>query len=484
MKKVFILFCLIFVVGFSLAACDNGCESGASCVPYGDIVVLSQVPYVSNYCDFESDGMIQQKTSGSCLNDFECSPGYSCLDEYCTNEYNYFIQGYNAIIANVSGLCYGEDYFCSNVSVSNASVLSNKNCSFYGTGFSCYECNNNFYYNSTLGKCITGICSASPGCMNNSSILNASMNTDYCADNKNCFSCDSDFEWNATTNSCKMKQCTSSPGCMNMANLTNGMVVSNRYCSAGTCFVCRSCYVWNSNTSSCIYSSSCNSGNVSWSSVYFSSSDLSSGVYKLLSSHDKVEFSFQGRNYWLGILGVDSSKVVFKIEYTGVSNYNLFSNTSAGFDLSGDGVNDIRVSLAEISNGKANMSIKFLTVSDVNSGNGNPIVYGQQGTSGASQNVNTGTSAGDVTDLGSLNSIFSESKIWILIVIGLVILILIVILAIYLAKRKSKSDTNVNNQAYQQQSPVAPANTPGVYPVGGYRPLPQQTLQQRQFGSA
>jgi hypothetical protein len=471
MKKILILICFLFLVNFSLAICYDGCESGTSCMPFGDTKTVNQYTY---YCDLNGS-LVQQKTSGVCLNDFECASGYSCLDEICTNAYNYFIQGYNMIIANVSGICYGEDYFCSNISVSNATILVNKSCSFYGVGFGCYKCNSNYYYNATLGKCITGICSANPGCMSNSSIVNASIGTDYCADNKKCFACDSDFEWNTTANACKMKQCTSSPGCLNVANLTNGNMVQNRYCSTGSCFACKPCYVWNSNVSSCVYSSSCSSGNINWSSVYFSSSDLASGVYKLLSSHDRVDFTFQGRNYWLGILGVDSSKVVFKIEYTSVSNYNLFANASASFDLSGDGVNDIKVSLAGISNGKANMSIKFLTVSDVGNGNNN----GQQGTSESPSGSDLGTSGDDATDLGSVNSIFNNKNVWWLVVIALIILILIIILIVYLIRGNKRNKGNVNNQVYQQRPPVSPGNAPTTYPVGGYRPPQPVPMQQK-----
>jgi hypothetical protein len=477
MKKILILICLLFAINFSLAVCENGCPGeGGACHYYGDIVAIGPSTY---YCDIDSSVLVPQKTAGVCLNDYECVSGYSCLDEVCTNSYNYFIQGYNALLANISGMCYGEDYFCSNLSISNATALTSKNCTYAGSGFACYSCNSPFYYNSSLGKCITGMCGANPGCMANSSLNNASINSDYCVDSKNCFSCDSDFEWNASLNTCKMKLCTSSPGCINITNLTNGNEVRNRYCSSGSCFVCKSCYVWNANSSSCVYASNCNVGSVNWGDVYFSNGELSSGNYKILSIYDRVNFSFEGRSYWLGVLGIDSAKIVFKLDPI-VSSYNLFVGSSGGFDLNGDGVSDVRVTVSSVSDSKANVSIKFLAVTDDPDHNNNP----NNPTVLLDSNVNTGTNMDEPLNLGSSNiisSIFTKKNIWWLVIAGLVIIGLLVWLIMYLVKKPGNNSGNTNTQPAQQQPPVKPVGPYGSYPVGGYRPLPaQQNTQPNQ----
>lgn len=479
MKKILILICFIFVTSFVLAVCDYGCAGGGgACLSYGDTVTIGPSIY---YCDIDSGTLVVQKTSGSCLNDYECVSGYSCLDETCTNAYNYFIQGYNALLANISGMCYGEDYFCSNLTINNATALTSKNCSYAGSGFACYSCNSPFYYNSSLGKCITGTCGAAPGCMSNSSLENASVNTDYCADNKNCFACDSDFEWNASENKCKMKLCTSSPGCMNITNLTNGNRVNNRYCSSGSCFVCKSCYVWDTNSSNCVYASNCNVGSVSWSDVYFSNGELSSGTYKAVGVYNRVNFSFESRSYWLGVLGIDSAKIVFRLDPI-VSSYNLFVGSSGGFDLNGDGVSDVRVTVSSVSDSNANVSIKFLTVTDNPdpNHNNNP----NNPTPAPNPNVNTNTNVDDPLNLGSssvMGSIFAKKNLWWLVVAGLVIIGLLVWLIMYLVNKPTNSNSGTNSQSYQQQPPVGPGNTPGNYPVGGYRPMPvQQNVQSAQ----
>ena len=485
MRKIFLFLSLVFLaavglasqIGFALATCDDGCTDGASCVGYGDVVTHGALSY---YCDFNTDGnmvLIQQKTTGDCLNDFECVDGYSCLDGICTNAYNYFIQGYNALLANVSGLCFNENggWFCSNTtSLANATNLS-KSCSFAGANAICYQCNSPLYYNQSIDRCISGICSSSPGCMSNSSIDNASIGGDYCASGQNCFVCDEDFNWNATENRCKMKECTSSPGCMNVTNLTNANVVYNRYCSTGTCFTCRSCYVWNTNSSSCVYSPSCNVGAITWSNVPFTNAELSSGTYKMLNVYDRVNLSFEGRSYWLGILGIETSRIVFKIEPI-VSSYNLFTANNAQFDLNNNGMNDLRVSLAGISGGRANISIKFLTEigSDNPNSNNNP---GGLDNPNPNPNVDVNQNQTNPIDVGSSNGMaqdFVKKYVVAIIIIGVIFIILLVILIVYLVKKPKKVAGNTNPQPAQQQSYGGPGNAPGGYPVGGFRPIMQQ----------
>lgn len=470
MRKILILISFIFVIGFSLA-CDDGCVFGTGCVEYGGVVTQGVLNY---YCDFNVDGsemaLFRQKpydNNEECLNDFECIDEYSCLDGICTNAYNYFIQGYNALLANLSGICMGEEWFCSNTtSLINATVLG-KDCSFSGPDAICYSCNSPFYYNNSIGKCISGICSSPYKCLNISLLENASINSDYCAEDKKCFNCDDGYEWNGTAIQCRVEDCSSSPGCSNQTDIMNGVIVSHKYCESGSCWACKPCYYWNRTSSSCVYSSSCSTFGVNWTDVVFTSSEMSSDIYKLLNTYDRINFSFESRPYRLEVLGIDNAKIVFKL-YPNMmtSGYNLFAGNNAQFDLNGDVVKDLQVSLAGISDGRANVSIKFLSIRDYDS----PGIVASGGSS-PEPDIGGDYSGPNNLDLGSSESRgFFGRNIWWLIVIGVIIIGLLTWLIIYLIN-KPKNGSNNNTQVVQQQPPVKPVNPYGSYPVGGYRPM-------------
>lgn len=475
MKKIIYLFLFVFLVGFVLAC--EGCSYNSACYDYGDIVLIGNVDH---YCSF--DGTLNAtKTNGSCLNDFECREGYSCLSDQCTNQYNNFILYYNAVLAGSGGLCVNQQagWFCSNVSVSNSSVLANKTCNYPSQ--SCRICNGSLKYNQSIEKCISGICSSPYKCLNITSLSNASSNSDYCADNKVCFNCDEDFEWNGTIDQCKMKECSSSPGCSNETNITYGQIITGRHCESGSCWTCKCGYTWNSSSSSCIYTSNCGA-NVNWTTVVFTDSELSSGAYKLLNLYDSVGFSFESRNYLFGILGIDSTKIVFRISPINVNNYNLFVGSSAQFNLAGDSANDLRISLAGISNGKANVSIKFLSIVNPDDDEDSVIIDDVISDDSADLDVYDSSSDGDPINLGFWDSQgFFRKNAWWLVLIGVAIIVLLVWLIVYLVNNKPKNNTGTNSQTGQQQPPVAPGNAYGSYPVGGYRPLiqSQQNVQKR-----
>ncbi|MEI7718297.1 MAG: hypothetical protein WCI72_00385 [archaeon] len=455
MKYLFLVFLILFSAGFSLAAEGDLCDN------YGESVTEGNYHF---YCDFNTSTLKQQGTVGAvCMNNFECVDGYSCLSGTCTGSFNELLDKYAQANALVSGYCL-DGPFCSNISgLANANLLTNKNCSYRGAGFFCYQCKDATYtFNDTLGACITGICSSTPGCLS-SRVNNSVNNSNYCSGTQQCFSCDSDYVWNTTLSQCVMKSCTSTPGCLNMTNLTNGLVVPSRVCSTGTCFSCISGRSWNSSLSACVLSST--STTSTWNTVSFTFAELTAGTHKLLSVGDKVPFDFAGRTYFFGLLGADS-KISFKIDPT-FNNQNLYLGESRAFDLDSDGAYDLNVSLLGLSSGKADVNLKFVSVSYL--------------TTDPTESEPYSPEPEQTPEPSNPTPGFFEKNMWALIVIGVVFIALLIGLIFYLISRRN--DTPLHGTDHpasagnpiapnQPRPPVMPGNAPGAIPAGGYHPLP------------
>lgn len=472
-------------------ACDTGCENSqniSKCYNYGDSEKIGNIFF---FCDSEVDAFSEAKENGAeCVNNFECSIGY-CVSGICNGYYADIIQVNDVLSESAPGLCPEfEDttgtYFCSDsLFVANAVQLTTKTC---GIGSYCFKCNSSAYtYNSVLDVCTKGMCEATEGqfCMNNT-ISNSTEKEGYsCLDSKKCYSCDEDFYWNNSLSKCIMNPCTSSPGCMNISNLTNGQIVENRLCNVGTCFVCKSGYKWNLTVSSCVLSST--GGSTSWSSVSFSSSELSTDTYKSMSAGDRVMFSFTGKNYYFGLYGADT-RISFSISpdssftVSTIKNQIMYIGESRPYDLNSDGTYDFRVSLKNISNGDANISLKIVSEPYASgaSNSGSEIDYNVPDGSNTDSSFDSSSNSGTEIDLGTspVTESFIEKNLWLIMMVVILVIILIILLVVYLMNQKTKpsSSATTNPVSVQQRPPVMPGNAPMGYPVGGYRPLPQRPV--------
>lgn len=486
MEKSFtgIGFLFLLIVGFA-AACDTGCNNGvdSTCYNYSDTydrVVASTT--ISYYCNIDTDNFTVRQSSGFCLNDFECVSGYSCVSGTCTGSFSDVIMANTLLQSFVFGLCPIDEnsgYFCSNVTVlNNATNYSDLSC---GEDFfaKCYSCNEGLYYDKDLGLCITGICDSKPGC-SNVSINNTEVTGEYCSDSKLCYACGADFGWDLSLSKCVMKKCVSSPGCLNVTNLTDAYVVENRICDAGkTCFSCGGSRKWNSTISECVLSSTTTNGGGSWDTISFSDLELKTGVYKIFSAWDRVFFNFAGRSYQFKLTSVETNRIIYDIyPSTTMLNQNLYTFQERKYDLDSDNVYDFKVSLADISSRRANISLKFINepystgVVDNNYVADTPILD-------VETQVNLDTV--DNSDESVVSESFVTKYMWTLIVIGVVFIALLIGLIFYMISRKNDTPLHgVDHPASagnpiapnQPRPPVMPGNAPVVAPIKGYGPLP------------
>jgi hypothetical protein len=490
MNKLFLSLLSLLIFFSFVSACDTGCVQGGVCYNYGDQILIGQVNY---YCDYLTDSFKLTKASGSCDNDFECNPSYNCISATCTRYFSDLIEANSLIQSYISGACpviTGGDYFCSNVTgLTNANLFVNLSCGD-DAAYSCYTCKNG-YYNSTLGSCITGICKSTPGCL--SSPINNSVNsTEYCSDNKKCYSCESsDYLWNATIGDCILRNCDSTPGCMNLTNLSNAFVTGLKCPSDQSCFRCNSNRAWDVNSSSCILATISDSA---WYDVSFSVTDLDLGSYKPVSSRDKIAFTFASRSYYFGLLSVNT-KISFEIGIDSASgnvtplirNQVMYPGESRNFDLDSDGTYDLKVGLNNISSGKANISLKFISENYVVGDDDSDNTYDYSDDSGYVEDSSLDTQVDSGSDLelegSAANESFVQRNLTVISVLGLIIVLLLIGLLFFLlkkssmAKKASETQTPASSSPSQPRPPVAPSNVPTSYPVGGYRPLPVRPVQ-------
>ncbi len=359
MKRLFLLI-IGFFLSFSLVSATEcgGCVGAAGdCYAFGDKISATTTS-VERYCDYLTKSFVPTKTSGVCENDFECAGNYLCFEGYCTGGVSDFLHDYNLLLANLTNntLCLGDNPilgrnpFCWNGTQPSNSTPLAKQCN---VGSSCYKCNSNLNWNTSLNLCIKDICVSNPGCLNMTSLDNASIGDYYCADNKNCFECRSDYVWNATAQSCKLLSCTSTVGCLNQTSLINGKIM-NRACSVGSCFSCNTSYRWDNSSKSCVSSSIIIDPSNDWTTIQFSQGDFDSGTEKLLRSYDRLQFAFEGRTYYLGVLSIDAtgSKITYKIEPI-LNNLIAYLGVENRFDLNSDTKSDLLVKLVAIENGNA-----------------------------------------------------------------------------------------------------------------------------------
>jgi hypothetical protein len=433
MKKG-LIFTLVFLALFGL--------SFVSSCSFGQTQPIGQL---TQYCDLSGNWVNQKLTEGVCLNDFECTEGFLCLSDKCTS---------SAVFANVTGLisefetlsssCFNDGYFCYNGTIPVNSTSSTKNCSYAGLSASCYKCNTGFSWNETLKLCITGICNSAPGCLTNSSILNGTKNSNYCATGS-CFDCDSDFEWNNSR--CQLKQCASLPGCLDSATNNSLFVLQARNCSVGkTCFACKSGYVWGVNESQCVLSSGTVSG--SWSTITFSDSEFKIGTTKALGVYDRVYFSFESRSYWVGLISILSNGVNVRVDPV-ISSRFLNLNTENKIDLNNDNIYDVKLILESVSGGKAYINIESISEKYGNSG------YEPSPTPTPSPSPSPTPNAGIILFGDDATQVAGISLGYLIIIFSVVLIMLIILIIFFVVdgNKKSQIVSNVRSQSPNYQQP-------------------------------
>ncbi len=453
MKKS-LIFTLVFLALF-------GVSLVSSC-SFGQTQTIGQL---TQYCDLSGNWINQKSADSSCLNDFECVDGYSCLSDQCVNS-ELAVGSLSELIEEVSQLnasCFNDGYFCFNGTAPINSTSSTKNCSYAGASASCYKCDIGFSWNATIGKCITGICNSAPGCLTNSSILNGTKGTDYCATGS-CFRCNDDFVWN--NSQCELKPCTYSPGCLDSATNNSLLVSLERNCSVGkTCFACKSGYVWSINESQCILSSG--SVPASWSTLTFSDSEFRIGTTKAFGVYDRIYFTFESRQYWVGLISFLSNGVNVRIDPVIASRF-LSPSVENKIDLNSDEIYDVKLVLQRIDGGKAYINVEKISESygsttNQNGGNGDTGGYDIPGGGSGNEVSNPAIVlfGEDATKVGGI------PLGYVIIIFSIIILIFIILIIFFVVSSKKKqvvlssvgqptnfqqpvSDTEITNEIRRQ----------------------------------
>ncbi len=447
MKKIiiFLSIFLFFLNVLSSNECD--CVYNDECFSFGDVYISPALGGM--YCDYRTRGLVSQKTSGGCENDFECSSG-KCLSGACNSIFFTLLEGYNSLILNQK-FCIEEEMFCYNgTQPQNSIKLENYTCE---TGSFCYKCNSSFYWDDSLKLCIRGRCNKTPGCLNKTSINNSQIHDLYCESGK-CFSCEDDYIWNSTLETCILRPCNFVPGCLNVSNLSNA-IKKEYFCVVGNCFICKVGYVWNNNTRECVSSSSPSSsiGNRNWNTINVDLRTYSE-VERTLQEYDRIQFFIENVPYYLSIMKVYAEEIYFSIEPV-LTNLFLKIGSEAKYDVNFDNKKDILIKVISINDGKAKIKLSSIKESFSN--------FSQSG----EQTFNI-----------SREEIQKEKKdnflpIIIISFFALIILILIVVLLLFLRKKETPR-TSFSDNYSSKINELSPH--PPFFPQKNQFPNPEKIL--------
>jgi hypothetical protein len=226
------------------------------------------------------------------------------------------------------------------------------------TSSSCiWGCDSASYHyvdNATFKGCVAGMqtCITDIGCKN-SAVNNAKTIVANCSSlglGYSCYECNSGYTWNSTTEECETESCESSSSrkCFNSSSLTNAVNISFK-CSTGyTCFKCSTGYTWNGET--CSLTSNQTAG-----SIYApTSSELSAGYTKSISNSDKIKVAVDGTNYYLSIIGTTSPLLV---NISGVQISAFSTGEEKKFDLDNDNYYDLKVKFNSVTSGSASFTL-------------------------------------------------------------------------------------------------------------------------------
>lgn len=310
MKKLTLFFfCILFLAVSMFAVLVNadcsGCSSGGNCYALGQIVN-------SSYCDITRDWVEQKTENSSCMNSFECLSGY-CVEDKCIN--------YGVIQKLIEQGQYKEEV---------EKLLQQ------------------------------GKCTATPGCLNLTSLANAQNVSGLCVGSRyKCFQCNSDTpHWNGSA--CTISPCDSSPGCWNASlvlDIDNSENVSG-LCNPGfLCIECESGYSWNGTW--CNYISPVVSPNFSWiSTTSVGNQLLINGYNTALKKGYRIKTVLDGEEHFIGVVKLSSS--IATIEFMPNQQADFSAGQKREFDVNDDGENDFSIKLINITGDKANLAIKLL----------------------------------------------------------------------------------------------------------------------------
>jgi len=369
-KSNIIIFLLVFLISLGVVSaldCTSvGCDNNNVCYNYGELLEANS----NLYCDSNGSFVAQKNIGAVCSNNFECSSGY-CLSDRCANVSNILSQ-YASLFANLSALA-------------------------------------------------SGPCSASPGCLNTSSLANAHNLTNLCSGTQLgyvCYQCNENYNW--TGSSCTKMNCTSSPGCLNKSSLDNSYKI-DRVCPTNyQCFSCDSSYAWNSSSSACEYYPD-SSGVVGGGYArVLTNAELTNGFTGELRLGWVYKFYFLGTYYYITVTSLSSNQMTIRITpRTKTLTFNIGEEKKV--DLNNDDTYDLSIKLNSIQNRIASVTLKFISES-IN----NPL-------------LNTGNPPDDTTPIEVNNDESSEGLITIIVVIVIAIIIILIIIALIFLFRSRRN---------------------------------------------
>jgi len=312
---LFFVFLILINIAFVNAECF-GCLENNQCYSLGNISN-------NRYCDISKNFVLQKADNSECQNNFECLHSY-CIDDLCVSQ-----QTLTDLGADMETLAMGQAI-----------------------------------YNQ-------GPCTATPGCLNRTSLANATNITGLCvglSTDFKCFRCNSATpHWDNSTSECKKTRCSStSPGCWNrtqLNNLTNYFNISEECDSGFICTRCNSNYDWNG--SMCLYNPPGTTiiTRSTWTTISsWTDSMLTSGSMARIRVKERIEMVYNTNKYFVGVNSMSTSSISLNISSKS-SPTTIYVGDEERFDLDQDGKQDLSVRLTEISSNQAVFLIKKITSS-------------------------------------------------------------------------------------------------------------------------
>jgi len=405
MKKIFLFFGIILLISITgISAECKGCLNNNQCYNPGDILN-------NKYCSLSKTFLNQKSDNSSCQNNFECISGY-CMDEICINE---------RVLTNLG-------------------IDENT-------------------LNNTENYLKQGPCTATPGCLNKTSLLNAQNVSGICI-NAKCFQCNSNTpHWNSSA--CTLPPCHyNTPGCWNISRINEIDHYENisETCNSGfTCIKCARNYEWTGEY--CRYYSGTSPSPIIWkTNATFTEDSLASGFTIKLKAKERIKLTFNGIDYFIGIVSLTSNSAVINVS-SKPQQILMSTGDERKIDLDNNGENDINLILSSIYLSQATIFIKKLPSSPTTAcTEGETKVRSCPGGGTINTQIcqnNQFITTEEKCPTPREESSNSNNLIWVIIITCIIIAIVItLILIIYFLNNKPKSTlTRLNSPGYTPSRP-------------------------------
>jgi hypothetical protein len=218
---------------------EAGCAGNSGCVP------------PATCTDSDSDGYGTAGSSGCPQSGIDCNDGNAGINpgatEICGNGIDEDCSGADQACAQTCTTPPG----CRPLGFANAISLGVYNCT---GGLECFVCNGSFFWNSATNTCDSSgpACSTPPNCQPTGSLSNASTVSGNCPSGQSCYSCNTNYTWNSTICQLNCSATPSVPGCRSSGSVSNAITVL-AYCPSGeSCYNCQTGFVWNAAQSDCV----------------------------------------------------------------------------------------------------------------------------------------------------------------------------------------------------------------------------------------